>query len=495
LQPSVDVLRWAGWDLVPLSIFLAEVPDGTILGCNQRARIACGGRIAAGARLHDLVHVAGFDGTELAPAADPIALALAGRRALEPMTAVLGSGPRGRHVVVSMQPAVDASVRRILVVACQDEPAAAAARSAAAALALSAADLGVWQLDLSSRYLSCSPQCKAHHGLGPETDLQLPQIMESIRSDERARFASTLRVAIQSRGSFEIEVPLRWPDGSEHWLRGRGRVVDESRMVGVSQDVTAERRAAEALREADRRKDEFLAVVSHELRGPLGAILFAANVLESKMPAEPVLQEARAIIERQTRQLSKLVEDLLDVRRIAAGKIELQRHRVELNVVLRRAVETSRPLINRRRHTLDLRFTPAPVYVRADAERLVQVVCNLLANAAKYMRDGGRITLRAASDGRSATIVVRDEGVGIPTALLEHVFEPYVQVRSSAHRASGGLGIGLSIAKGLIEMHGGTITAHSPGLGKGTEFVIRLPVVPISRTRAQPRHHGDRVKH
>ena len=353
------------------------------------------------------------------------------------------------------------------------------------ALAFASARLGAWEYELATRRLTASPQCKANHGLGPDDDLQLDtDILPSIDAGHRRRFLDALDRAIATGGSFEIEVPIRWPDGTDHWLFVAGKVADETCMVGVTRDVTERRRAEQALREseeslrqADRLKDEFLAVVAHELKGPLAPILMAVRLLQMKGPDVPELRRLRETIYRQTIQLSKVVNDLLDIGRITAGKLHVDAARVELGAVVRQAVEMSAPLVEKRRHTLSVHMPEAPIYLQADGARLVQVVSNLLNNAAKYMQDRGRIELAVLEEDGSAVIRVRDEGVGIAPEMLDRIFHRFVQVGASRRLAEGGLGIGLSLVKAVVEAHGGTVDAHSEGVGRGSVFTVRVPLL------------------
>ena len=280
---------------------------------------------------------------------------------------------------------------------------------------------------------------------------------------------------------WEDTFPLRARDGTYRWFLSQALPIrDErgaiTRWFGTNTDVTDRREAEEALLEADRRKDEFLAVLAHELRSPLAPILTAARILQMKGSPDPQLQKPRETIVRQTLQLSKLVDDLLDVGRITAGKLSLDKRRVELNDIVKQAVETCAPVIERRRHTLKVGFSEAPVYLDVDAARMVQVVGNLLNNAAKYMQEGGRIHVTAFADGGTAVIRVRDEGVGIPPEMLGRIFQRFIQLGSSGHRAEGGLGIGLSLVKALVDLHGGSVDARSDGIGTGSEFTVRLPM-------------------
>ncbi len=245
------------------------------------------------------------------------------------------------------------------------------------------------------------------------------------------------------------------------------------------------------LSEADRRKDEFLAVLAHELRNPLAPILNATHYLRLKAPPEPALQNAREIIDRQVRHLVRLVDDLLDVSRISSGKISLRKERVSLALIVTNAVESSRPLIESGNHQLTVTLPSEPVYLDADLTRLAQVLQNLLNNAAKYTMPGGKIGLHAEFDGRLVAIRVVDSGIGIPHDMLARVFDLFTQVDRSIERSTGGLGIGLTLVQRLVELHGGTVEARSEGSGKGSEFIVRLPAFAKASVDAAPARKSD----
>jgi two-component system, chemotaxis family, CheB/CheR fusion protein len=269
--------------------------------------------------------------------------------------------------------------------------------------------------------------------------------------------------------------------------------------VAVTTDISDRYRLEQALREADRRKDEFLATLAHELRNPLAPIRNAIQILHIEGPPAPRLQWARDVIDRQVEQLTRIVDDLLDVSRITRGRIELRRERVELATIVERAVETSRPILEAAHHRLTVdyfeksleesfekafeRSPEGSLWVEADLTRMGQVVSNLLNNAAKYTRPGGHVQLSAGREDGFAVIRVRDDGIGIPPEMLRRVFDLFIQMDTSLERAQGGLGIGLTIAKSLVEMHGGTIEATSEGPGRGSEITVRLPLAP---DRAMP---------
>jgi signal transduction histidine kinase len=228
------------------------------------------------------------------------------------------------------------------------------------------------------------------------------------------------------------------------------------------------------IRTSDARKDEFLATLAHELRNPLAPISNSLQVLRADTD-QAKLTDSRAVIERQVAQLVHLVDDLLDVSRVSRGKLELRRRRVLLPDVLRAAVETSQPAIDAYQHTLQIRQPDDPVWLDADVTRLAQVFSNLLNNSAKYMEPGGTIVVEASADAEFVVVAVRDTGIGIAPEVLPHIFDMFVQADRSLERAHGGLGIGLTLVRRLVDLHNGTVTASSAGLGKGSEFVVRLP--------------------
>ncbi len=244
------------------------------------------------------------------------------------------------------------------------------------------------------------------------------------------------------------------------------------------------------LKEADRRKDEFLATLAHELRNPLAPVRNAVQVLRLKGSDQPDLRWSREVIERQVEHLTRLVDDLLDISRITRNKLELRKQRVELADVVNAAVEASRPLIERCGHELTVTLPPRPVHLEADLVRLSQVVLNLLNNAAKYSERGGRIWLTAGREGSDVVVSVKDTGVGIPAEKLPCLFEMFFQVERSLERAQGGLGIGLSLVRRLVELHGGRVEVRSEGAGKGSEFIVRLPALVESPPAPRPQEPG-----
>lgn len=260
------------------------------------------------------------------------------------------------------------------------------------------------------------------------------------------------------------------------------------------------RTLAEELREADQRKNEFLAVLSHELRNPLAAIRNSLNILDRAVPSGDQMNRAKVIIDRQVGQLSRLVDDLLDITRITQNKIQLKLQRFELKELVRRTVEDHRTLFEKNGVSLETGFTPSAMFLYADGARLEQVVGNLLINAAKFTSRGGntRVLIESDASKQQAIIRVSDTGVGITPEMLSRLFQPFIQADTTLDRSRGGLGLGLALSKGLVELHGGNISAYSDGIGKGSEFVVCLPLEEIftKEPQAMPpdiSHHSRRV--
>jgi two-component system, chemotaxis family, CheB/CheR fusion protein len=314
----------------------------------------------------------------------------------------------------------------------------------------------------------------------PERVAEEAQILSRLRRGESIDHFETVRIA---KSGHRIDVALTISPVHD----GNGTVIGASK---IARDITDRRaseqaqqrtigelkRAEEALREADRRKDEFLAVLAHELRNPLAPIRYA--VAMARKDARPGGQrlQAQAIIERQVEHMGRLLDDLLDVSRITRGTLVLRRAAVDLAAVVNAAQEAARPLIEARRHALAVHLPPQPLRLVADPLRLAQVLANLLINAAKYTDAGGRIELEARRAGGSLTVRVRDNGIGISAEMMPRMFTLFAQASPALERSEGGLGIGLSLVRGLVELHGGTVDAYSRGTGQGSEFVVRLPI-------------------
>jgi PAS domain S-box-containing protein len=258
--------------------------------------------------------------------------------------------------------------------------------------------------------------------------------------------------------------------------------------VAAILDITELQRAEQELRKADRRKDEFLAILAHELRNPLAPLRTGLEIIRQVATADPTLTQTMNMLERQMRQLVRLVDDLRDVSGITRGKLQLERRPVVLKKAVEQALEASRPILEARGHHPSVRCSDDRLTVDGDPVRLAQILTNLLSNCAKYTEPGGAITLTVERDGGDAVISVCDTGIGIPPDYLEDVFEMFSQVRVGQGRSRGGLGIGLALVRRLVKMHGGTVSAYSRGIGAGSTFTVRLPAIanPVSLTGASP---------
>jgi PAS domain S-box-containing protein len=301
-----------------------------------------------------------------------------------------------------------------------------------------------------------------------------------LHPDDAARYISAYEDAVAKRAQFRAQARVRSGSGDWRWIESYatpriGQLGQFLGYVGVSPDVTVLVEAQCALREADQRKDQFLATLAHELRNPLAPIRVAAEMLARSTLDDEHLSWSRQVIQRQVEQMARLLDDLLDVARITRGKLRLQKRAVDLRTVVDTAIEAARPLIEARAHALTVDLPPEPPTLDADPVRLAQVLSNLLTNAAKYTDSPGRIALAARVEGSVLRISVKDNGIGLSPVALTHIFEMFSQGHEDRGHAEGGLGIGLALVKGLVDLHEGSIEAFSDGPGFGSEFVVTLP--------------------
>jgi signal transduction histidine kinase len=325
-----------------------------------------------------------------------------------------------------------------------------------------------------------------------------------IHPGDHLRVTQAIEEAVRTQSVFELEHQVLRIDGTLGWTFSRaiplmnidGAVVE---WLGMASDITDRKQGEEErdrlvvrLREEDERKDKFLATLAHELRNPLAPLRNGLQIMRLAQGDAEALERVRSMMERQLGQMVHLIDDLLDLSRISHGKIDLRVERIELAKAVQQAIDTSRPSIAQADHELLIKFPPDPIYVDADLTRLVQVFSNLLNNAAKFTEPGGRIRLAMHQAGTEAVISVQDSGIGIPKEMLPHIFEMFTQVEGNLERSKGGLGIGLSIVKRLVEMHGGSIEASSDGLGRGSEFIVRLPLA-LSFAGDHPTDQSDSI--
>ena len=354
-------------------------------------------------------------------------------------------------------------------------------------VACEAADLGIYDMDLATGATSWDSRIRGLWGVGPDEtitfgDVFLPGLHPADRASTEALFQRSMNPAGDGRHLAEYRVINR-VDGTMRWVQSSGRVSFDGptplRLVGTIQDIT-ERKLADA------RRIEFLATLGHELRNPLAPISNSLELLRRSAHSDEASRRAQDVIARQLKHMVRLLEDLLDVVRITTGRIDLRRETIALDDVIQLALEAAAPQVERGRHDVSRRGSDQAVYVHADPVRLAQVFSNLLINACKYSDSGSPIALTIEPQDGTVTVRVTDEGIGIGREDLSRVFEMFSQSGPSLERAEGGLGIGLSLARGLVELHGGSIEVKSEGMHRGSEFIVHLP------THAAPAGGTDR---
>ncbi len=366
-------------------------------------------------------------------------------------------------------------------------------------LAMRSADLGVFDWEAGRDRLTWSDATWRMHGMAPGAMLSIGEALERVHPEDRAQVERAIAVALgpAGDGSFRSRHRIVSPHGEVRWLDAAGQVrFDDApgasrratRLCGVVADVTDAQRALDGLREADRRKDEFLAMLAHELRNPLAPLTTAHGVLARSAALGERERAVLAIAQRQARQLARLVDDLLEVSRITQGKIALRLAPIGLAPAVYEAVEATAPAVEARRQSLEVSMPQRPPRIVADSARIAQVLENLLANASKFTPEGGSIRVEVEACEDEVAIRVADTGIGIEPGHLASIFELFAQADASADRARGGLGIGLALVRRLVAMHGGRVWASSPGPGRGATFTVRLPVRgPAAPEDAAPR--------
>lgn len=418
----------------------------------------------------------------------------------EQLELAVGDGSALTHQATQFVPEFDTEGRVVSVLAVSHDitglrQVELAARESAQRLhmALSAGHAGAWSLDLPSCTVVWSPENFLRYGRNPSLGQpSYNQWMACVHPDDLSGLMQQIDAVIAGKADeLRAECRILHPELGPCWLLWMGRVETDDagrpcRMVGINLDISDRKRLEQALRREDQRKDEFLAVLAHELRNPLAALSTGLQILRAATSDTTSARPVQDMMERQFRHMVRLVDDLLDVSRISNGKIELRRECIAMQTVLEHAVEANQSLLVSAGHDLIYSVDALPIMVDGDLTRLAQVIGNLLHNAIKYTPHGGRIGLAMHVEAAQVVIHVTDDGAGIPPDMVAHVFDLFAQVDHTLHRAQGGLGIGLNVVAELVGMHGGSVTGHSDGLGRGSTFTVRLPLAGNAATRALP---------
>jgi PAS domain S-box-containing protein len=345
-------------------------------------------------------------------------------------------------------------------------------------LALDAANLGTWEHVPSSRATYWDERSKVIFGRAPDQAFEFEHYMAALHPDDVASLFAGIAKATDPGGSGEcsLQYRIRRADGVERWVEAHGRCTFRDgvpqRINGTLLDITERRQAEEAAREAARRKDEFLALLGHELRNPLAPIVTALELMATAHPQ--FASREREIVDRQVRHMIRLVDDLLDLPRLTRGTLTLRLEPLALVDAVEQAIEIAGPLFEARNHRLELALPPG-LWVSIDPLRFTQLVSNLLTNAAKFTPPGGVVSVRARADGDDAVLEIQDTGIGIAPGDLGSIFEPFIQVARLDDQARNGLGLGLPLVRKLVQLHGGSVDVDSAGLGQGSTFTLRLP--------------------
>lgn len=380
-------------------------------------------------------------------------------------------------------------------------------------IAIQSARMGVWSSDLITDHMSWNKELEQLTGLAEKQFGGTREAFYSlIHTDDRNSFVAALEDAIQTKSNYNLQFRLHHTSG--HWLtmEGRGHAVyspkgEAQSIFGVVIDITEREAAEEKLRElnqelsiADRRKDEFLATLAHELRNPLAPMRNVLEIMRFKKINDSFFTWARDVIDRHVSQMQHLVDDLMEATRISQGRLELRWQQLDIAETIKHAIEISQALMEESKHKFIVKMPDNPIVINADSTRIVQIISNLLTNAAKYTHEGGKIFLTVYQDVDGVVISVRDTGIGIPSEQLSNIFKMFSQLTPALERSQGGLGIGLSLVRGLVELHGGSISARSEGEGKGSEFIVRLPIsisplekIEPAKASAQTPRTGKRI--
>jgi PAS domain S-box-containing protein len=341
----------------------------------------------------------------------------------------------------------------------------------------------VWISDSSGTLEFLNRQWWTYTGLSLEQTASLEKMLPVVHPEDHRPLLAGWKNGRELQAPYQVEVRLQHASDEQYrWFLIRSVPIFDERgrlikWYGTGTDIHEHKLLEAEQREVNRRKDEFLASMGHELRNPLPPIRNALEIMRLSANNPQAVEKGRAMIERQLNQLVRLIDDLLDLSRFTRGKIRMQIESVELGAIVEAAVETSRPLLEAAQHQLTIQLPPDPVYFRGDATRLTQVLINLLNNAAKYTEPQGKITIAGERQDGHILLCVRDTGIGISAEMIPHIFDIFTQANRSEQQIQGGLGIGLALVRGIVQMHGGTVSAHSAGVNQGSEFVVRLPAI------------------
>ncbi|MBP1203533.1 signal transduction histidine kinase/ActR/RegA family two-component response regulator [Duganella sp. 1411] len=347
-------------------------------------------------------------------------------------------------------------------------------------LAVAAGELGTFYCPMPMGKIFWNDKCKEHFFVPEDAEIDFDLFYSRIHPDDRERTRAAVDASVENKKGYDVEYRVVAPDGRERWLRAKGRTYFDrdgapTRFDGITIDISDTKRVEAELARSNQQKDDFLAMLAHELRNPLAPITAAADLLALAPPEPARIARMSEVLSRQARHMSGMLDDLLDVSRVTRGMVELNKEVLDCKQVVAAALEQVQPLIEARGHKVRTQITHEPARVLGDEKRLVQMLANLLNNAAKYTPARGAIELALRIDGDEIVVTVADNGIGIAADLLPHVFELFVQGARTPDRAQGGLGLGLALVKSMVELHDGRAAASSGGVGAGSVFEVRLP--------------------
>ena len=348
-------------------------------------------------------------------------------------------------------------------------------------VALEAVEMGTWLWRIPTDEQILDDSLRRLMGLRlDENVMTLDEFLRAVHPNDTAHVRTEFERCLKHGGGFNVEFRVRWSDGQLHWLRDQGKIFYDDVgnplfMTGACVDITPRKHDEQELQKAHQRKDEFLALLAHELRNPLAPLRNGLQVMRLA-DDEATIEETQLMMERQLSHMVRLIDDLLDISRLSQNKLHIQRSHVTVADVVANSVESAQPVIDSAGQELSISLPAEAIYLDADLTRLAQVFSNLLTNSAKYTQRGGHIWLTAQRRDNEVEVTVKDDGIGIPEEALAHIFNMFSQVDRTIERSTGGLGIGLVLVKGVVEMHGGEVYASSKGPGHGSTFTVKLPL-------------------